>query len=421
MPETQILQLNNVDIGKLNIQLTSSINNYPISDAQINLSYTGVPESTLEVLKTNDLGRTPTIELAAPPLEYSLNKEDQKQPYAEYTLDITAPGYNPVTIVGAEIFPQVTALQQLRLQPSDQLQPDPSIYIIEPHTLYGDYLPKIPEEEIKPIIPSGEIVLPRVVIPEYIIVHDGIPTNKSARDYYVKYIDYIKNVASSEIYATWPTETIKANVLAIMSFVLNRVYTEWYRSRGYDFTITTSTQFDQKWIPNRNIFDTISIVVDEIFTSYLSRPNVRQPIMTQYCDGKNVTCNNWMSQWGSKYLGDQGYSAIDILRYYYGDSIYINTATEVSGIPYSWPGMPLSIGSSGIDVSTIQDQLNVISNGYPLIPKLSPDGIYGPSTKNAVTLFQSIFDLPETGVVDYTTWYKISAIYVAISRIAELS
>ena len=150
---------------------------------------------------------------------------------------------------------------------------------------------------------SGEIVLSRVVIPEFIVVHDGSPEDSTANDYYVRYRDYIKNVASSEIYATWPRETIKANVLAIMSFTLNRVYTEWYRNRGYDFTITSSTAFDHKWIFGRNIFDTISEVVDEIFSSYLSRPGVRQPILTQYCDGERVSCPGWMTQWGSKYLG----------------------------------------------------------------------------------------------------------------------
>ena len=145
-------------------------------------------------------------------------------------------------------------------------------------------------------------------------------------------------MASSEIYATWPQDTIRANVLAIMSFTLNRVYTEWYRNQGYDFTITSSTAFDHKWIPERNIFDTISEIVDEQFASYLSRPNVRQPILTQYCDGRRVQCPNWMTQWGSKALGDQGYSPIEILRYYYGDNMYINTAQEISGVPSSWPG-----------------------------------------------------------------------------------
>ena len=194
-----------------------------------------------------------------------------------------------------------------------------------------------------------------------------------------------------------------------------------YRNQGYDFTITSSTAYDHKWIPERNIFDTIDEVVDELFSSYLSRPNVRQPILTQYCDGKRVTCPNWMTQWGSKYLGDQGYNAIDILRYYYGDDLYINTAEAISGVPISWPGTNLDIGSSGESVRQIQEQLNVISDVYSAIPEIDlVDGIYGEETKDTVRAFQSIFGLPQTGIVDYRTWYKIQEIYVGVTRIAEL-
>ena len=161
--------------------------------------------------------------------------------------------------------------------------------------------------------------------------------------------------------------------------------------------------------------------MDSIFPNYLSRPNVRQPILTQYCDGKRVTCPDWMSQWGSKALGDQGYSAIEILRYYYGDSMYINWAPQISGIPSSWPGSDLTIGSRGEKVLQMQEQLNRIARNYPALPTIAADGIYGPATANAVRKFQEIFDLPVTGVVDYATWYKISQIYVGVSRIAELS
>ena len=295
------------------------------------------------------------------------------------------------------------------------------LFVIPGHTLYEEYPPKIPEEEIKDVDQTGEVVLSRVVIPEYVIVHDGPPSDTSAQNYYVKYKDYIKNVASSEIYATWPEATIFANVLAIQSFVLNRVYTEWYRNRGKDFTITTSTAYDQKWIAGRNIFESISSAVDTIFSNYLSRPNVKQPIFTQYCDGKRVSCPNWMRQWESKTLGDRGYSAIEILRYFYGDSMYINTAEEISGVPASWPGMDLTIGSTGSKVRQMQEQLNVIAGAYPLIPKIAADGIYGSKTADSVKVFQKVFNLPQTGVVDYPTWYRISDIYVGVSRIAELA
>lgn len=407
--------------GELQINVTSTAGGRPIADARISISYTGVPESTLERVGTDSSGQTEVLELDAPPEEWSLDPNNERQPYSEYTLDVSAPGFEPVSIAGAEILANVRAIQNVRMRPSDVGREEEEVFVIPAHTLYGEYPPKIAEDEIKPTNESGEIVLSRVVVPEYIVVHDGSPRDTTAADYYVKYKDYIKNVASSEIYATWPADTIRANVLAIMSFTLNRVYTEWYRNRGYDFTITSSTAFDQKWIPERNIYDTISVIVDELFANYLSRPNVRQPILTQYCDGRRVTCPNWMTQWGAKELGDQGYSAIEILRYFYGDDMYINTAQEISGIPASWPGYTLEQGASGDKVRQMQEELNVIAGAYPALPKIAVDGIYGPATENAVREFQSVFGLPVTGTVDYRTWYKISEIYVGVSRIAELT
>ena len=407
--------------GELQINVTSTAGGRPIADARISISYTGVPESTLERVETDSSGQTETLELDAPPEEWSLDPNNERQPYSEYTLDISAPGFEPVSIAGAEILANVKAIQNVRMRPSDVGREEEEVFVIPAHTLYGEYPPKIAEDEIKPVNETGEIVLSRVVVPEYIVVHDGSPRDTTATNYYVKYKDYIKNVASSEIYATWPANTIRANVLAIMSFTLNRVYTEWYRNRGYDFTITSSTAFDHKWIPERNIYDTISVIVDELFADYLSRPNVRQPILTQYCDGRRVTCPNWMTQWGSKELGDQGYSPIEILRYFYGDDMYINTAEEISGIPASWPGYTLEEGSSGEKVRQMQEQLNVIAGAYPALPKITADGIYGPATERAVREFQSVFGLPVTGKVDYSTWYKISEIYVGVSRIAELT
>ena len=407
--------------GELQINVTSTAGGRPIADARISISYTGVPESTLERVVTDSSGQTETLELDAPPEEWSLDPNNERQPYSEYTLDISAPGFEPVSIAGAEILANVKAIQNVRMRPSDVGREEEEVFVIPAHTLYGEYPPKIAEDEIKPVNETGEIVLSRVVVPEYIVVHDGSPRDTTASNYYVKYKDYIKNVASSEIYATWPANTIRANVLAIMSFTLNRVYTEWYRNRGYDFTITSSTAFDHKWIPERNYYDTISVIVDELFANYLSRPNVRQPILTQYCDGRRVTCPNWMTQWGSKELGDQGYSPIEILRYFYGDDMYINTAEEISGIPSSWPGYTLEEGSSGEKVRQMQEQLNVIAGAYPALPKITADGIYGPATAEAVREFQSVFGLPVTGKVDYSTWYKISEIYVGVSRIAELT
>lgn len=415
----RIMQSGQTDKGQLQISVQSTIRNVPIKDARIQISYTGDPTQVLEEVTTDDSGQSPSLELSAPPLDYSLSP-GEIQPYSEYTLNVTAPGYTPFDISGVEILPTATALQAVYLEPQEPGEQIDNL-VIPAHTLYGDYPPKIPEDEIKPMDESGEIVLSRVVVPEYVVVHDGAPSDSTARDYYVRYKDYIKNVASSEIYATWPEDTIRANVLAIMSFTLNRVYTEWYRNKGYDFTITSSTAYDHKWIPNRNIFTSISQIVDELFTNYLSRPNVRQPILTQYCDGQRVSCPNWMSQWGSKYLGDRNYSAIEILRYYYGDSMYINTAEEISGIPASWPRYDLDIGASGQKVTQTQEQLNAIAQVYTAIPMEPVTGYYDESTKETVRAFQRIFGLPQTGIVDYVTWYKIQEIYVGVTRIAELT
>lgn len=412
------MQTDHPDEGTLQLSVLSSIRNQPIEDASVQISYTGNPDSIIEEVKTDANGMIPEIQLPAPPLEYSM-APSEAQPYAEYTFRISKEGFEDLDISGAEILPDATAIQRAVLSP----QTTPGAFediVIPAHTLYGEYPEKIPEDEIKPMDTSGEIVLSRVVIPEYVVVHDGTPSNSTAKDYYVRYRDYIKNVASSEIYATWPDNTIRANVLAIMSFTLNRVYTEWYRNKGYDFTITSSTAFDHKWINGRNIFESISRIVDELFDNYLSRPGVRQPILTQYCDGQRVQCPNWMTQWGSKYLGDQGYSAIEILRNFYGSNMYINTAEEISGIPASWPGQPLDIGSSGSKVRQMQEQLNAIANAYPALPKISVDGVFGENTQNAVKKFQQIFGLPATGIVDYSTWYEIQEIYVGVTRIAEL-
>lgn len=406
----KILQ-NMPDTGSLRVDVTDQ-DGRPIDGATAEISITGEPETTLESIRTDSNGQTESVELPAPPFEYTENP-GVTQPYSEYSIIVRAPGFAPVSINGIDIFSSRRSIQDVRLTEASQ------VVTIGPNTLFGDYPPKIPEASIKPITSTGEIVLDRVVVPGTVVVHDGVPTDPTASNYYVSFPDYIKNVACSEIYPTWPEATITANVIAIVSFTLNRVYTEWYRNKGYNFTITSSTAFDHKWINERNIFDNVGLIVDEVFADYVSKPDVKQPILTQYCDGKRTTCSG-MSQWGSKYLGDQNYSALQILRNYYGSDIYINTAEEVSGIPLSWPGYTLDIGDSGTPVRIIQEQLSAIRRTYSNIPSLAIDGIYGEDTAAAVSRFQSIFDLPVTGEVDYSTWYKISQLYVALEKLAEL-
>lgn len=404
--------------GTLKIRIISEQTAYPVTGAVVSVASTGTPDEVIEELQTDSDGIIDGITLETPPLEYSMEPSDN-QPYSEYNLKINAPGFEPRIISGVQMFTEQKGIQAVKLRVSDT---DISSYnptVIGAHTLWEEYPPKIAEDEIKTVAETGEIVLSRVVIPETIVVHDGAPSDPTAIDYYVPYKDYIKNVASNEIYSTWPDASLRANILAIMSFTLNRVYTEWYRGKGYDFTITSSTAYDQKWIYNKTIYKNISRIVDEQFANYLSRPGVTQPIFTQYCDGKRVTCPNWMTQWGSKYLADQGLSAIEILRYYYGDSIYINSAETIAGIPSSYPGYDLSIGATGNKVRQLQEQLNRIAQNYPSIPTVAADGIYGPATADAVRRFQQIFDLPVTGITDYSTWYKVSQIYVGVTKIAE--
>lgn len=409
-------QMETQSIGRLRARITTD-NMLPIENATVSVSLPSAPDNILDQLTTDEAGLTEEISLPAPPPDYS-QEPATEQPYAEYRVTVSAPGYVAVTVQNVEVFPAITSLQDTTMSPES---PDarPELFVIPPHTLYGDYPPKIAEAEIKPSAESSAIVLSKVVVPEYVVVHDGPPTDTSAANHYVRFRDYIKNVASSEIYSTWPEETIRANVLAILSFTLNRVFTEWYHNQGFNFTITSSTAFDHKWVAGRNIFSNIGLIVDEIFTSYLSRPNVVQPILTQYCDGNRVKCPNWMTQWGSKELGDQGKTAIEIIRNFYGNSMYINTAPQVSGVPVSWPGSNLNIGSTGDNVRMIQEQLNKISETYTLIPKLAVNGQYNQQTSDAVKIFQQVFDLPASGIVDFPTWYKISGIYVAVSRIAE--
>lgn len=407
------------DTGNLNVIVTGADSYSPLSSATIEIANTGEPNRILESVNTDRNGQTGNIELSAPPREYSMEPTDN-QPYSEYNVKISAPGYQEGLVSGVQIFSGENGLQSIVLQPSEQT-PD---YVYNPiviggHTLWEYYPPKIAEPEIKPLSESGEIVLSRVVVPETIVVHDGVPGDSTATDYYVPYIDYIKNVACCEIYSTWPESTIEANILAIMSFTLNRVYTEWYRNKGYNFTITSSTAYDHKWIYGKTIYENISQIADRLYNRYLARPNVKQPILTQYCDGKRVSCPNWMTQWGSKALGDDGFSAIDIIHYYYGSDMYVNEAEIVSGIPSSYPGYDLTIGSSGEPVITIQEQLNRIAQNYPAIPTVTVDGIFGSATTESVRAFQSIFSLPVSGIVDFPTWYKISQIYVGVSKIGE--
>ena len=418
--------------GFLTVSVINALNNRPIENATVNIyGMDDAQQSTgivLENLKTDESGQVRNLTLSAPNIEYSLQPSNVK-PYSEYIIEVIAEGFETVLIRGAQILPVVEALQNVPMgSPTSRNKryrnrQNETIYNIAQHTLWGNYPPKIPESSLKPLpAPTGFVVLDEPVVPEFIVVHDGLPEDTSAQNYWVPFREYIKNVASSEIYSTWPDQTIYANVIAIISFTLNRVFTEWYRNKGYQFTITSSTAYDHKYIHNRNIFDNISVIVDEIFNTFIRRPpTARQPLLAQYCDGQKSQCPDQMTQWGSKDLGDQGMSYDEILRYFYGDNIVFSQANVVSGVPVSFPGFTLQLGSNNSYVRTIQNQLNAISNSYPAIEKVSEDGVFGPSTEASVKKFQEVFNLPQTGVVDFKTWYAISRIYVATTKIASLN
>ena len=365
--------------------------------------------------KTDENGKTELITLDTVDKSYSESKQTKVKPYETYDIIVEALGLNPIRINGVQIFDDVTSIQDVYLTSIDNEQGEKTDNL-PPNTLWGNYPSEIIEdtEENNKVAP---IVLKEVLIPSTIVVHDGTPSNTNAPNYTVPFTDYIKNVASSEIYSTWPTETIKANVLAIISFTLNRIYTEWYRSRGYDFTITSTTTYDQKYTRNGTIFEPISKTVDEIFTNYI-RSGIRlEPLLAHYKNDTNE--EGYLSQWGSKELGDKGYNALEILRYYYGNNINIYSAKTTQNYPYSFTST-LKSGDCNIDVYILQNSLNYIRGSYPGIPKITnPTGYFDANTENAVKTLQEVLSLSPTGQVNYQTWYKISYILTAVKDLTE--
>ncbi len=407
MPTDNGTQNTEADYGLLRVNVFLSNIGYPAKNVTVTITDSESGE-IVEQLLTNSEGQIPPIRLPAPPLENS-QSSTMPRPFSQYDVNAYLDGYDNSFIRNVQIYPESTAIQNISLVPLYD-----NIFIPYP-TLWGSFPPKIPESELKKLpFPSNLSVLPEPVVPELIVVHAGVPEDRTAAEYTVGFKEYIKNVASSEIYANWPREALKANILAIISFTMNRVYTEWYRSKGFDFTVTNSTAYDQAFTYGRNVFQEISDIVDEVFNLYISRAGITQPLFTQYSDGIRVIRDGWLSQWGSKTLAEQGYSALQILKSYYGYDIVLREARRVEGIPISFPGV-LDVGSRGNSVRALQEQLNAIANNYPLINKLIEDGIYGESTSAAVRTFQEIFDLPVTGIVNFPTWYKISDVFNAVT------
>ncbi len=356
---------------------------------------------------TDISGKTIKINLSTPSID--LSSVPGSVPYATYDVEVSIDGFSS-TIKDVKIFPDITAYQNVFLNFENDLENESGNI-----TLTSDDAFKIVEDPVKSLV--NTIVLPLVLVPEYVIVHDGIPTDTKAVNYTVPFKEYIKKVACCEIYPTWPIECLKANITAIISFTLNRIYTEWYTSKGYGFTITSVTSHDQKYSNDMAIYDTIDTLVDEMFLDYISLSGLEQPFLAQYNDGVQTNNIGWLSQWGSYTLAQEGYTYKEILEYYYSPYLDYKKAIEVFGYPVSYPGYDLSEGMCGEEIQKMQNELNSINKSYPGIPLITnPNGIYDSETTTTVKKFQDVFNLNETGIIDLETWYKISYIYVAVNK-----
>ena len=404
--------------GKLKCQCYEGDTIKPLVNSKITL--TNDKNVLVKEFYTDSSGESELVLLDTP--DISASQKPGTIPYSIYNVLIEKEGFKPLQINGVQIYPNRVGIQSCNMKMATARDNRTEVLDIKPNRLIGGFEEKIPEEPVKLLPkPSNTVVLPEVVVPQLIVVHDGSPSDDAAPNHTIAYIDYIKNVASSEIFATWPKATIMANVYCIVSFTLNRIYTEWYRGKGKDFDVTNNTAYDQAYVHGRTIYDSVSDVVDQYFASYIRKFNEKQPFLAQYCNGTTSKHEGWLTQWGSKYLGDQGKTPYEILTHFYGYNIDIAKAPKVKGIPMSFPGYTLKLHYNGIYVKRVQIYLNSISNNYPLINKVAVDGIYGDSTAKAVRTYQRIFNLPITGAVNYGTWYSISNTYVAVNKLAEMS
>ena len=401
-------------IGYLRIQARTAHDAVPLGGVHVKIL--GEQGESLYDLVTDENGETRQVPLETLDKSFSQNQYYSGLPYKSYNVIGQKEGFDMIYVTQIPIYEGETAVQPLMLVPMEQRQTRPRqsrIFVGKPAVAMQE--PRSQE--------GGEAdprILRQVVIPNPITVHLGAP-GSYASNVQVSFPDYVKNVASSEIYPTWPEASLRANIYAIITFALNRIYTEWYRSKGYDYDITNSTAYDQNFVYGRPIYDSISRVTDDIFNEYVRRQGQNVPYFTSFCNGSTVTCQV-MSQWGTVTLAENGYTPLQILRNYYPNDVEIVEAQAIANVPSSYPGTALRVGSTGLDVQTIQTYLNRIRRNYPAIPAITdPEGTFGDSTKAAVTKFQSIFGLAADGIVGKSTWYKISAIYTAVARLAELN
>lgn len=401
-------------IGYLTIQARTAHDAIPLEGVRIRV-LDDEGRSVYE-LTTDESGEAQLVSLETVSRELSLDPYYGGEAYVGYDVFAQAAGFHPIHVVGIPIYERETARLPLMFVPMSEGQRSMGATEI----VVGRPAASMREARYQEAPVEEPRVLRQVIIPNPITVHLGRPA-AYASNVQVPFPDYVKNVASSEIYPTWPEASLRANIYAIITFALNRVFTEWYRSQGYDFDITNSTAYDQAFVYGRPIYESISRVVDDIFNEYVRRQGQIAPYFTSFCNGTTTTCSG-LSQWGTVTLANQGLTPLRILRTYYPDDVEIATSQIVANVPSSYPGSPLRQGSTGLDVQTIQTYLNRIRRNYPAIPAITDEtGVFGNSTKAAVTKFQSIFQLAADGIVGKATWYKISQLYTAVTRLSELN
>lgn len=404
-------------IGYLTMQARTAHEALPLQGVRV--SVLDDEQNRIYKLSTDENGETRRVALETMDKRYSQDENFTGTPFVAYNVYAQAEGFEPVYVSAIPIFDGESAHLPLVLVPMqgrNREREQTEIMVGAPAVSMAG------EREQEGPAGNGETgqVLRQVVIPNPITVHLGTP-NAVASNVQVSFPDYVKNVASSEIYPTWPESALRANIYAIITFALNRVFTEWYRAQGYPFDITNSTAYDQYFIYGRPIYDSISRIVDQIFNEYVRRQGQEAPYFTSYCNGTTSTCGG-LSQWGTVTLANQGYTPIRILRYYYPDDIEIAQTNIITNMLTSYPGTLLRVGSTGLDVQTIQNYLRRIRQNYPAIPAITDAaGTFGDSTRAAVVKFQNIFGLTPDGIVGKSTWYKLSSLYTAVTRLAELN
>ena len=400
-------------IGYLQVQVRTAQDAIPLDGAYVRvLDDEG---NILYRLVADESGDTQAVPLETLDRSFSQNPDFMGNPFAVYGVIVEAEGFEPVSVTEIPIFDGETATLPVALVPMQEQQ---GPRLMENLTV-GPPAVEMNQARDQEGTSQDARVLRQVVIPNPITVHLGAPSS-SAANVQVPFLDYVKNVASREIYPTWPEASLKANIYAIMTFALNRIYSEWYRSRGYSFDITNNTAYDQYFVQGRPIYDSISKAADEVYGEYVRRQGQLAPYFTSFCNGTTATCQG-LSQWGTVTLANQGYSPLQILRYYYPNDIEIVETNIVTNAVSSYPGTALRLGSSGLDVQTIQTYLGRIRQNYPAIPAITdPAGTFGESTRAAVTKFQSIFNLTADGIVGKATWYELSRIYTSVTRLSEL-